>query len=56
MVSMAFAIFITGLMGNAFLSGPLTKYLRQENLTSHFVFAGPMKRGAGGGWARIRKF
>ena len=43
-------------MGSAFLSVPLTKYLRQEDLIFHFVFAGPMKRGAGGGSARIRKF
>src|SRR5262249_23411503 len=50
--SRAFAIFITGFMGSAFLSDPLTKYLRQEDLISHFAFAGQTKAGAAVGLER----
>src|SRR2546430_12019801 len=50
--SRAFAIFITGLMASAFLSVPLTKYLRQEDLIFHFAYAGQTKAGAADGLER----
>src|SRR5947208_2352419 len=50
--SRAFAIFITGLMASAFLSDPLTKYLRQEDLIFHFAYAGQTKAGAADGLER----
>ena len=48
----AFASFITGLMGSAFLSVPLMKYLRQEDLIFHLAFAGQTKAGAAVGLER----